>query len=88
VVRATRIRNCPPHAAIALFSSPTRAQEKRVPYGANDSAEHFLQITDARIYSETYGAGGTPLVLLHGGLYGYIDDAVESFLDKAALSQR
>ena len=29
-------------------------------------------MADAQIYYETYGTGGTPLVLLHGGLYGYI----------------
>jgi pimeloyl-ACP methyl ester carboxylesterase len=41
-------------------------------YGANASAGHFLTVADTRIYYETYGSGGTPLVLLHGGLYGYI----------------
>jgi pimeloyl-ACP methyl ester carboxylesterase len=60
--------------AIALFSLPANAQEKPVPYGANDTAGHFLQMADARIYYESYGTGGIPLVLLHGGLYGYIDE--------------
>jgi pimeloyl-ACP methyl ester carboxylesterase len=31
-------------------------------------------VDDAKIYYETYGSGGTPLVLLHGGLYGYIEE--------------
>lgn len=51
-----------------------------VPYGANAAAGHFLKVADARIYYETYGSGGTPLVLLHGGLYGYIaefDDLIQ-----------
>jgi pimeloyl-ACP methyl ester carboxylesterase len=29
-------------------------------------------VDGAKVYYETYGTGGTPLVLLHGGLYGYI----------------
>jgi pimeloyl-ACP methyl ester carboxylesterase len=45
-----------------------------VAYGANAAAGHMLRVADARIYYETYGSGGTPLVLLHGGLYGYIDE--------------
>jgi pimeloyl-ACP methyl ester carboxylesterase len=60
--------------AIAFFSFLLQAQEKPVPYGANTAAGHFLQMPGARIYYETYGSGGTPLVLLHGGLYGYIDE--------------
>jgi pimeloyl-ACP methyl ester carboxylesterase len=48
--------------------------QSRILYGANVSAGHYLQVDDARIYYETYGSGGTPLVLLHGGLYGYIEE--------------
>ncbi len=43
-------------------------------YGAEASAGHYVQTPDARIYYERYGEGGTPLVLLHGGEYGYIDE--------------
>ena len=42
------------------------------PYGDNSQAGHYFQSGDARIYYETYGEGGRPLVLLHGGMYGYI----------------
>jgi pimeloyl-ACP methyl ester carboxylesterase len=59
---------------LAFFSFFLQAQERPVPYGANTAAGHFLQMPGARIYYETYGSGGTPLVLLHGGLYGYIDE--------------
>lgn len=45
-----------------------------VPYGTNDAAGHYVQLPDARIYYERYGQGGRPLVMLHGGLYGYIDE--------------
>jgi pimeloyl-ACP methyl ester carboxylesterase len=34
----------------------------------------YLRVDEANIYYETYGSGGTPLVLLHGGLYGYIEE--------------
>jgi pimeloyl-ACP methyl ester carboxylesterase len=47
--------------------------EKAVPYGNNPSAGHYLQVGDAKIYYEVYGSGH-PLVLLHGGLFGYIDE--------------
>jgi pimeloyl-ACP methyl ester carboxylesterase len=42
-------------------------------YGSNGSAGSFLNVGDARIYYEVYGSG-EPVVLLHGGLFGYIDD--------------
>lgn len=51
-----------------------QARPETIPYGANPAAGHFLHVDDANIYYETYGSGGTPLVLLHGGLYGYIDE--------------
>jgi len=43
-------------------------------YGANDAAGHYVQVADAKIYYEPYGEGGRPLVLVHGGEYGYIDE--------------
>jgi pimeloyl-ACP methyl ester carboxylesterase len=59
-----------------LISSGANAQStaEKIPYGANPAAGRYLRVDDATIYYETYGSGGTPLVLLHGGLYGYIDE--------------
>ena len=42
-------------------------------YGSNDRAGHYLNVGDAKIYYEVYGEGH-PIILLHGGLYGYIDE--------------
>lgn len=62
--------------AATLISICAQAQNKAdaIPYGANPAAGHILRVDDANIYYETYGSGGTPLVLLHGGLYGYIEE--------------
>ncbi|HEX2535821.1 MAG TPA: alpha/beta hydrolase [Chitinophagaceae bacterium] len=54
----------------------------RVPYGNNPAAGHYLQVGDARIYYEVYGKG-QPFVLLHGGVYGYIDE-FEPFIPRLA----
>lgn len=48
--------------------------DKGPSYGSEDSAGHYVQTPDAKIYYERYGEGGIPLVLLHGGEYGYIDE--------------
>jgi pimeloyl-ACP methyl ester carboxylesterase len=62
---------------IALLASPwafAQGEPGKTPYGANPAAGHYLQVDDAKIFYETYGSGGTTLVLLHGGLYGYIEE--------------
>jgi pimeloyl-ACP methyl ester carboxylesterase len=43
------------------------------PYGNNPQAGHQYNVGDAKIYYELYGKG-KPIVLLHGGLFGYIDE--------------
>ena len=65
---------------LGLLAAPIfGAQETRndppadVRYGSNDAAGHRLRCDDAQIYYEVYGAG-KPLLLLHGGLFGYIDE--------------
>ena len=44
-----------------------------VPYGNNPQTGHQYNVGDAKIYYELYGKG-KPIVLLHGGLFGYIDE--------------
>ncbi|PHN01419.1 alpha/beta fold hydrolase [Flavilitoribacter nigricans] len=51
------------------------AQEtaQNIPYGNNPAAGHYLEIAGTRLYYEIYGEG-EPLLMLHGGVYGYIDE--------------
>lgn len=56
---------------------------QKVAYGNNPLAGRYLNVDGCKIYYEVYGQG-KPIVLLHGGVYGYIDE-FEPFLEK--LSQ-
>lgn len=47
--------------------------QDNIPYGNNPKAGRYFQTKDAKIYYETYGTG-RPLLLLHGGLFGYISE--------------
>jgi pimeloyl-ACP methyl ester carboxylesterase len=62
--------------AVLLAPSVLYAQSEsvKIPYGNNPAAGRYLQVDDAKIYYEIYGSGGTPLILIHGGLYGYIEE--------------
>jgi pimeloyl-ACP methyl ester carboxylesterase len=51
----------------------TQNLNPKIHYGANQEAGHYVQAGDARIYYEIYGSGD-PIVLLHGGLMGSIDE--------------
>ncbi|MEO6722398.1 MAG: alpha/beta hydrolase [Ferruginibacter sp.] len=44
-----------------------------ISYGNNPETGHYLNVGSAKLYYEIYGTG-KPLVLLHGGVYGYIDE--------------
>jgi pimeloyl-ACP methyl ester carboxylesterase len=60
--------------SLVLLGTALLSSSAEVPYGSNTAAGHYVQTPDAKIYSERYGEGGTPLVLLHGGEYGYIEE--------------
>ncbi|GAB4035798.1 alpha/beta fold hydrolase [Spirosoma jeollabukense] len=51
----------------------TAVAQPKIPYGNNSQAGHYHNVGDARLYYEIYGKG-KPIVLLHGGLFGYIDE--------------
>ena len=65
---------------IALTVNRVFSQD--IPYGNNPSAGHYFNVGDAKIYYEIYGKG-KPLVMLHGGVYGYIDEFAP-FISKLA----
>lgn len=69
-----------PLVFILLFSLSSMAQNNKIPYGNNDLAGQYVQSRDAQIYYEMYGEG-EPIVLLHGGIMGYIDE-MEGFIEK------
>jgi pimeloyl-ACP methyl ester carboxylesterase len=52
------------------------------PYGNNPAAGTYIQTEDAKIYYEVYGEGD-PLLLIHGSLYGYIDEFSDILPDLA-----
>lgn len=51
----------------------TIAISQQIEYGNNPSAGHYYDVGNCKIYYEIYGEG-KPVVLLHGGVYGYIDE--------------
>lgn len=55
----------------ALLAHAAFAEDAPVLYGDNPDVGRYLRMGDAEIYYEVYGQG-EPLVLLHGGLFGYI----------------
>ena len=64
---------------IILFSLVVKGQHS-VPYGNNSNAGKYVTSGDAKIYYEVYG-DGPPLLLLHGGYYGYISEFEMYFPD-------
>ena len=46
---------------------------QNVPYGNNPAVGKYFDVGDAKLYYEIYGKG-EPLVMLHGGVYGWIDE--------------
>src|SRR5258706_9886122 len=53
---------------------------QKIEYGNNPSVGHYFNVGDCKLYYEIYGQG-KPIVLLHGGVYGYIDE-FEPFIEK------
>ncbi|MEM9650200.1 MAG: alpha/beta hydrolase [Bacteroidota bacterium] len=56
---------------LLLVSITSNAQS--IPYGNNPAAGKYIETVTAKLYYETYGSG-TPLLLLHGDTFGYIDE--------------
>ena len=55
---------------------------KKIPYGNNPDAGAYFDSDGTKLYYEVYGSGD-PILMLHGGVYGYIDE-FEPFIPKLA----
>lgn len=66
--------------AVMLSCMGFSQERQHVPYGNYPEAGHYVQAGDARLYYEVYGKG-EPIVLLHGGIMGYIDE-MAGFIEK------
>lgn len=56
-----------------LMTLIIKTANSQISYGLNEKAGKFLSIKGTNIYYETYG-NGMPLLLLHGDVFGYIDE--------------
>lgn len=56
-----------------LKLTPDGATSTSIPYGDNPETGRYFDAGDAKLYYETYGEG-EPILLLHGGVYGYISE--------------
>ena len=66
---------------LTIFSQSLIAQS--IPYGYNAKTGKYFNVgNNTKLYFETYGEG-EPLLMLHGGVYGYIDE-FEYFIPKLA----
>lgn len=61
-------------------------QETKISYGYNDEAGKYFDAGGVKLYYEIYGKG-TPVLLLHGGVYGYINE-FEFLIPKLAESHQ
>src|SRR4051812_37449599 len=69
--------------SLLLFLCASLMLTAQIPYGNNPSAGKYHTLKDGtKIYFEVYGKG-KPFVLLHGGVYGYIDE-FEPFISRLA----
>ncbi len=59
-------------SVLLIFSQDIAAQS--IPYGYNEDVGDFFEVADkTNLYFEIYGEGD-PLLMLHGGVFGYIDE--------------
>ena len=66
--------------ALRYFSQTPQMEASATPYGDNQSAAHYAQSGDAKIYYEVYGKGD-PVLILHGGGLGSAYE-MGCFIDK------
>ena len=57
-----------------------------IQYGNNPKAGKYVEAGDAKLYYEVYGKG-EPIVMLYGGVFGYISEFSELITDLSANYQ-
>ena len=69
-------------ANLKITPEPSNATSMNIPYGNNPDAGNYFTSGTARLYYEVYGKG-QPILMLHGGVYGYISE-FENLIPKLA----
>lgn len=64
----------------------TTALSQKIDYGKNSAAGGYFDVGNCKLYFEVYGKG-KPIVLLHGGVYGYIDE-FEPLIDRLSKTHK
>lgn len=75
-------------SAVCIFTlaASTTALSQKIDYGKNSAAGSYFDVGNCKLYFEVYGTG-KPIVLLHGGVYGYIDE-FEPFIEKLSKTNQ
>ncbi|MEM9830223.1 MAG: alpha/beta hydrolase [Bacteroidota bacterium] len=60
--------------------STQNTSSEKINYGNNAEVGDYFEVDGVKLYYEVYGQGG-PILMLHGGIYGYIDE-FSSLIDK------
>jgi pimeloyl-ACP methyl ester carboxylesterase len=71
---------------IGFLAFSTTALSQKIEYGNNPLVGQYFDVGNCKLYYEIYGQG-KPIVLLHGGVYGYIDE-FEPFIEKFKLTNQ
>ncbi|MBC7828350.1 MAG: alpha/beta hydrolase [Chitinophagaceae bacterium] len=73
-------------ANLRITRRSTGTSAATIPYGNNPETGKYFNAGDARLYYEVYG-NGDPILMLHGGVYGYISE-FEHLIPKLAENHR
>ena len=71
--------------SLICFCSVLAQEKENVNYGYNEKAGSYFNVNDkTQLYYEVYGEG-EPILMLHGGVYGYSDE-FKFFIDSLSQS--
>lgn len=67
---------------IFIISTVISISAQTIPYGNNPEKGEYFEVDGVKLYYEIYGKG-KPILMLHGGVFGYIDE-FSPFIPKLA----